>query len=211
MHTILMIVTASAVLLGLTGLALRMASKDPRRQVLGARVAALAGVLLLPALAVRAYGYLMPDPEEQRFERAYGPRQAGALFGQRFVSAGQRSGYFDLVVESTHEAGERWAIDGLLDDCLALGRWMSRHVSRRPEGDVAVTMRTRLVDRYGHISRHEVLTLRWPADDWAEVNWDAITPKMLAELASVSTAFPAVRPALASWCAWNESRWRACR
>jgi hypothetical protein len=170
----------------------------------------LAFLLFLAMTGLRGYQYFNPPTAEQVFEERYGPRTAGPLFGSRYVKADARGVLFDLVVKPRSENGS-WMLHGAAQDAITLGKWMSRHPDRAPSGDVALTLRINLIDKYGAVSEREVLTLRWANEDWRKVQWETVTPSLIVGLAELPMAWPAVHDNVRAWCNEPENqRWMAC-
>jgi hypothetical protein len=163
-----------------------------------AQVRGLALLAFLAGVGVRAHSHFSRPADD-----ALTP---ASLFGARFVSY-RNSGISDLVVKREHGSGELLA--GIGDDAIALGAWMAREPSRAPSGDVAITARALLPDRYGAPSEHEVLTLRWPREEWLKVRWETVSPQAVVVLADLVLAWPTVKDDLERFCGGNAG-WRAC-
>lgn len=165
----------------------------------------LAGILLLIAVSIRVYNFSMSPPTAAGVETS--PQ---SVFGDRLVS--QKHGlFYDLVLDAAESSWLPY-FELVGDDVRKLGTWMSEVPSRAVDGDVAVSFRADLTDKYGKISKNEVLTLRWTKEDWQKMEWKTIEPRQVLALATMPFLHPAMRKHLVTWCVtYPQGRWKYCR
>jgi hypothetical protein len=176
----------------------------------GTRLRAIGGALFIAATGLLGYAHFNPPSAEEIYEARFGPRTPGKLFGERFVSLGESNPY-DLVLKQPSESFVT-VFQHVAVDATTLGNWMRRSQDRFPSADIAITARMDLVDRYGAVSAHDVLTLRWPSAEWRKVQWDTIPTARLVALSDAVFVHPAIRKDLTEWCLKNvDLRWRDCR
>lgn len=86
-------------------------------------------------------------------------------------------------------------------EMIALGKWLGQDALQSPRRDLVLVVEGELTDRYGARTTVPVLILRWPSADWRRVAWETITPSLVIDLATPVLVHPAIRDAVASWCA----------
>lgn len=138
------------------------------------------------------------------------PATASEALAGRLVSE-KRGAFYDVVLEAPESAIFNEWLDLAANDAVKLGRWMAEKPERGVAGDVAVTYRTNVSDRFGSINAMEVLTLRWKGEDWRRVQWQTVTPDLLVALASAPMMHTVIRDKVRSWCgAHRNLRWDPC-
>ncbi len=164
----------------------------------------VAGILLFIAVSIRLYNFLLSPPVASPIETS--PK---SVFSDRLVSE-KRDRIYDLVLDAA-ESSWRPYFDAAGEDVRMLGTWISEVPSRAVSSDVVISFRTDLTDRYGKISKVEVLILRWSKEDWQKMEWKTIQSKQVIALANMPFLHPAIRKDLVIWCAaYPQSRWKYC-
>lgn len=189
--------------------ALAKHSKNLQRSQAAGQMLAVAAVLFGVFVFLRATELWSHRLVHGPAEVAPSEATPASVFEKRLV-AFSPGALTDITLADSDEPPSLW-LSSIGKDAIALGKWMAADPTRKPRGDVAIAIKSKLSDKYGNPLEAETLVIRWKGDDWARVAWATIQPDQMIALGSLPLAFPAVRYYIDAWCQQNAfRRWRAC-